>query len=68
MPAREETGHAHILSRDRGGQQDGGGLSRRTVQTPWITPALTEVEFPRAICAAAPDGPSAVPPVLARLD
>jgi predicted nucleic acid-binding protein len=34
----------------------------------WITSALAEVELPRAIRAVAPEGLSAVPSVLARLD
>jgi uncharacterized protein len=42
-------------------------LDDRT-EMPWITSALTEVELPRALRAVAPDGLSAVPSVLARLD
>lgn len=38
------------------------------VDIPWITSTLTEVELPRAIRAAAPDGLPAVPGVLDRLD
>jgi uncharacterized protein len=38
------------------------------VEIPWITSVLAEVELPRAIRALAPDGLSAVPSVLARLD
>lgn len=34
----------------------------------WITSTLTEVELPRAIRAAAPEGLAAVPTLLARLD
>lgn len=34
----------------------------------WITSALTDVELPRAIQAVAPEGLSAVPSILARLD
>jgi predicted nucleic acid-binding protein len=34
----------------------------------WITSTLAEVELPRAIRAIAPEGLSAVPSVLARLD
>lgn len=34
----------------------------------WVTSALAEVELPRAIRAVAPQGISAVPSVLARLD
>jgi predicted nucleic acid-binding protein len=34
----------------------------------WITSALADVELPRAIRAVAPEGLSAVPTVLARLD
>ena len=44
-----------------------GWLDERT-ETHWITSALAEVELPRAIRAVAPDGLSAVPSVLARLD
>ena len=42
-------------------------LDERT-ETRWITSALAEVELPRAIRAVAPQGLSAVPSVLARLD
>ncbi|APT09713.1 MULTISPECIES: type II toxin-antitoxin system VapC family toxin [Mycobacterium] len=42
-------------------------LDERT-ETRWITSALAEVELPRAIRAVAPNGLSAVPSVLARLD
>jgi uncharacterized protein len=42
-------------------------LDERT-ELRWITSALTEVELPRAIRAVAPEGLSAVPSVLARLD
>jgi uncharacterized protein len=38
------------------------------IEIRWITSALTEVELPRAIRAVAPEGLSAVPSVLARLD
>ena len=34
----------------------------------WITSALAEIELPRAIRTVAPEGLSAVPSVLARLD
>jgi len=37
-------------------------------ELPWITSALAEVELPRAIRAVAPEGLSAVPSLLARLD
>jgi predicted nucleic acid-binding protein len=37
-------------------------------EIPWITSVLAEIELPRAIRAVAPDGLSAVPSVLARLD
>lgn len=37
-------------------------------EIPWITSSLTEVELPRAIRSAAPEGLPAVPSVLARLD
>lgn len=42
-------------------------LDERT-DAPWITSALTEVELARAVRAIAPEGLSAVPSVLARLD
>lgn len=42
-------------------------LDERT-EIPWITSVLAEVELPRAIRAVAPEGLSAVPSVLARLD
>jgi predicted nucleic acid-binding protein len=42
-------------------------LDERT-ETPWITSVLAEIELPRAIRAVAPEGLSAVPSVLARLD
>jgi uncharacterized protein len=45
----------------------GDWLDERT-DTRWITSALAEVELPRAIRAVAPEGLSAVPAVLARLD
>lgn len=34
----------------------------------WVTSALAEIELPRAIRTVAPDGLSAIPSVLARLD
>lgn len=37
-------------------------------ELPWITSSLAEVELPRAIRAAAPEGLPAVPSILARLD
>lgn len=37
-------------------------------EIPWITSSLTEIELPRAIRSAAPEGLPAVPSVLARLD
>lgn len=37
-------------------------------ETRWITSVLAEVELPRAMRAVAPEGLSAVPGVLARLD
>ena len=37
-------------------------------EIPWITSSLTEIELPRAIRLAAPEGLPAVPSVLARLD
>ncbi|OBG29228.1 type II toxin-antitoxin system VapC family toxin [Mycobacterium sp. 852002-51057_SCH5723018] len=42
-------------------------LDERT-DAPWITSALAEVELARAVRAIAPEGLSAVPSVLARLD
>lgn len=42
-------------------------LDERT-EIPWITSVLAEIELPRAIRAVAPQGLSAVPSVLARLD
>ena len=45
----------------------GDWLDERT-EIPWITSVLAEVELPRAISAVAPEGLSAVPSVLARLD
>lgn len=45
----------------------GDWLDERT-EIRWITSALAEVELPRAIRVAAPEGLSAVPSVLARLD
>ena len=45
----------------------GDWLDERT-EMRWITSALAEVELPRAIRAVAPEGLSAVPAVLARLD
>jgi predicted nucleic acid-binding protein len=45
----------------------GDRLDERT-EIPWITSVLAEVELPRAISAVAPEGLSAVPSVLARLD
>jgi uncharacterized protein len=45
----------------------GDWLDDRT-EIPWITSVLAEVELPRAIRAVAPEGLSAVPSVLARLD
>jgi uncharacterized protein len=42
-------------------------LDERT-EIRWITSVLAEVELPRAMRAAAPEGLSAVPGVLARLD
>jgi predicted nucleic acid-binding protein len=45
----------------------GDWLDERT-EIRWITSALAEVELPRAIRAVAPEGLSAVPSVLARLD
>ena len=45
----------------------GAWLDERT-ELRWITSALAEVELPRAIRAVAPEGLSAVPSVLARLD
>jgi len=42
-------------------------LDERT-EMRWITSTLTEVELPRAIRAAAPEGLAAVPTLLARLD
>lgn len=45
----------------------GDWLDERT-EIPWITSVLADVELPRAICAVAPEGLSAVPSVLARLD
>ncbi len=38
------------------------------IEIPWITSVLAEIELPRAIRAVAPEGLSAVPSVLARLD
>lgn len=37
-------------------------------EIPWITSSLAEVELPRAIRSAAPEGLPAVPSILARLD
>lgn len=37
-------------------------------ESPWITSSLAEVELPRAIRSAAPEGLPAVPAILARLD
>lgn len=37
-------------------------------EIPWITSSLTEIELPRAIRSAAPEGLPAVPSVLSRLD
>ncbi len=37
-------------------------------ESPWITSSLAEVELPRAIRAAAPEGLPVVPAILARLD
>jgi uncharacterized protein len=45
----------------------GDWLDERT-EMPWITSVLAEIELPRAIRAVAPEGLSAVPSVLARLD
>ena len=45
----------------------GDWLDERT-EIRWITSALAEVELPRAIRAVAPEGLSAVPSMLARLD
>jgi uncharacterized protein len=45
----------------------GDWLDERT-EMPWITSVLAETELPRAIRAVAPEGLSAVPTVLARLD
>lgn len=45
----------------------GDWLDERT-EMPWITSVLAEIELPRAIWAVAPEGLSAVPSVLARLD
>jgi predicted nucleic acid-binding protein len=45
----------------------GDWLDERT-EIRWITSVLAEVELPRAIRAVAPEGLSAVPSVLARLD
>ena len=45
----------------------GDWLDERT-EIRWITSALAEVELPRAIRAVAPEGLTAVPAVLARLD
>ncbi|QUR65760.1 type II toxin-antitoxin system VapC family toxin [Mycobacterium spongiae] len=45
----------------------GDWLDQRT-EIRWITSALTEIELPRAIRAVTPEGLSAVPSVLARLD
>lgn len=42
-------------------------LDERT-EVPWITSVLAEIELPRAIRVVAPDGLSAVPAVLARLN
>ncbi|PND54135.1 hypothetical protein CRM90_29735 [Mycobacterium sp. ENV421] len=38
------------------------------IESPWITSALTEIELPRAIRAAAPEGLPKVPSVLSRLN
>ncbi|MGD9622239.1 MAG: type II toxin-antitoxin system VapC family toxin [Mycolicibacterium sp.] len=45
----------------------GDWLDERT-EIRWITSTLTEIELPRAIRAAAPEGLPAIPAVLARLD
>ena len=45
----------------------GDWLDQRT-EIRWITSALTEIELPRAMRAATPEGLSAVPAVLTRLD
>ncbi|MGK2883039.1 MAG: type II toxin-antitoxin system VapC family toxin [Mycobacterium sp.] len=47
--------------------QLGNWLDAHT-ESPWITSSLAEVELPRAIRAAAPEGLPAVPSILSRLD
>jgi hypothetical protein len=45
----------------------GNWLDERT-EMRWITSSLAEIELPTAIRTVAPEGSSAVPSVLARLD
>ena len=56
------------LIRDEAESQDLADWLDERVDSPWITSAQTEVELPRAIRAGAPEGLSAVPGVLDRLD
>lgn len=56
------------LIRIEGESQALGDWLDEHTETRWITSALAEVELPRAIRAVAPEGLSAIPSVLARLD
>jgi predicted nucleic acid-binding protein len=56
------------LIRNEVGSNDLGDWLDERTEMPWITSVLAEIELPRAIRAIAPEGLSAVPSVLARLD
>jgi predicted nucleic acid-binding protein len=56
------------LIRNEVGSDDLGDWLDERTEMPWITSVLAETELPRAIRAVAPEGLSAVPTVLARLD
>jgi predicted nucleic acid-binding protein len=56
------------LIRNEVGSNDLGDWLDERTEMPWITSVLAEIELPRAIRAIAPEGLSAVPSMLARLD
>jgi predicted nucleic acid-binding protein len=56
------------LIRNEVGSNDLGDWLDERTEMPWITSVLAEIELPRAIRAIAPEGLSAVPSVLARLN
>jgi predicted nucleic acid-binding protein len=56
------------LIRNEVGSNDLGDWLDERTEMPWITSVLAEIELPRAIRAIAPEGLSAVPSMLARLN